>query len=126
MSQTDPSCIPSGDAQPGIPPSTLDVRRGSVALFLAAGSVLILEIAMTRVLSVMAWHHFAYVVISLALMGFGAASTFLTVTKRVAAGQFEGHRVGRYALAFCLATVLGFAASTKVHLNPSELSVYSL
>jgi hypothetical protein len=45
----------------------------SAAVFLLAMSVLLIEIALTRIFSVMTWYHFTYLIIALALMGFGAA-----------------------------------------------------
>ncbi len=102
----------------------LDTRRASVGLFLLAGSVLVLEVALTRVFSVMAWHHFAYVIISLGMLGFGAASTFLTVSKRFAGDGVDARLVCKYALAFCITTMLAFAVATKVRFHPSEMYDY--
>jgi len=48
------------------------------ALFLLAGSVLVLEVALTRVFSVMLWNHYTFLVISMALLGFGAAGSMLS------------------------------------------------
>jgi hypothetical protein len=52
-----------------------------LGLFLIAGSILSLEIALTRVFAIMMWHHLAYMVISVAMLGFGAQgpATQLTV-----------------------------------------------
>jgi len=61
-------------------------------LFLVAGSLLSLEVTLTRMFSIMIWYHFAYLIIGVALLGGGAAGTFLavrqwdaeTISKRVA------------------------------------------
>jgi hypothetical protein len=59
-------------------------RTGSVRLptyagiFTLAGSVVLLEIALTRVFAITLWHHFAYMVVAIALLGFGAAGGILT------------------------------------------------
>lgn len=92
-----------------------------MSLFLLAMSVLMLEIALTRVFSVMAWHHFAYLVISLALLGFGAASSFLTVSLRFRSKAFDEVLLARYALLFSVATVLGFASATKVRFHYRDI-----
>ncbi len=60
----------------------------SVAI-LSAG-VLAYEILLTRLLSIVQWHHFAYMIISLALLGFGASGTFLTFAGRRLAARFNG------------------------------------
>ncbi len=101
-----------------------DERRASVALFLLAMGVLVLEVTLTRIFSVMTWHHFAYLIISLALLSFGAASTFLTVSPRFAGRSVNAGLVARYALAFSLATVLCLATATKIRFYPLDAYTY--
>ncbi len=48
-----------------------------VLLFLTSASVLAYEILLMRLLSISQWHHFAYMVISMALFGFGASGAVL-------------------------------------------------
>jgi spermidine synthase len=50
-----------------------------LGVFLVALGTLLLEISFVRILSYTIWYHFAYVVISTALLGFGAAGTLLAV-----------------------------------------------
>ena len=47
----------------------------SVALISAAA--LAYEILLMRLLSIIHWHHFAYMIISVALLGYGASGTFM-------------------------------------------------
>src|SRR5262249_40892635 len=62
--------------------STMRASRSVYAgLFCVAASVLILEVALTRVLSVLLWGHYSFLVISTALLGFGAAGSWLTVAR---------------------------------------------
>jgi hypothetical protein len=53
-----------------------------IQVFLLAASVLAFELALMRVLLVASWHHFAFLVISVALLGFGAAGTVLTFFRK--------------------------------------------
>ena len=53
----------------------------SVALISA--TVLAYEILLTRIFSIVQWHHFAYMVISIALLGFGASGTFLALRSQL-------------------------------------------
>ena len=46
-------------------------------LFLLALATLLLELSLTRVLSVALWYHFGFLVISTALLGFGTSGVFL-------------------------------------------------
>jgi hypothetical protein len=58
-----------------------DINRGRLfgGVFFVALSTLLYEVSLTRMLSFTIWHHFAYVVLSTALLGFGAAGAFLAV-----------------------------------------------
>src|SRR4030095_661107 len=47
-----------------------------------SGAALANEILLTRYFAVVHWHHFATMMISLALLGFGASGTFVTVARR--------------------------------------------
>ncbi|UCC30737.1 MAG: hypothetical protein JSU86_00365 [Phycisphaerales bacterium] len=53
-------------------------RSGWVVFFVAAG-VLGFELSLMRVLLVASWHHFAFLVISIVLLGFGASGTALSL-----------------------------------------------
>ena len=56
--------------------------RTRLAVGLVSMSVLALELAMMRALSLRFWHHFAYMVISVAMLGFGASGTAITLLRR--------------------------------------------
>ena len=57
--------------------SELRPPRFSIALISAIA--LAYEVLLTRLFSIVQWHHFAYMVISIALLGFGASGTFLAL-----------------------------------------------
>ncbi len=59
---------------PGRPP------LWSVALISSAA--LSTEILLTRLFALVHWYHFAYMIIGLALLGYGASGTFLAITQR--------------------------------------------
>jgi len=46
-------------------------------IFLTTAAALTLEISLVRLLSVAQWHHFAFLVVSIALLGYGASGAFL-------------------------------------------------
>ena len=50
----------------------------SVSLLLISAAVIMYQIGLMRSLSIAKYHHFSYLVISIALLGFGASGTFLT------------------------------------------------
>ena len=53
--------------------------RDLAAVAVVSAAILALEVALMRALSISRWHHFAYLVISLALLGFGASGTWLAL-----------------------------------------------
>lgn len=53
----------------------------SVAIISA--TALAYEVLLTRLFSIVQWHHFAYMVISIALLGFGASGTFLALKSQL-------------------------------------------
>ncbi|MGH7356001.1 MAG: hypothetical protein ACRELS_15655, partial [Candidatus Rokuibacteriota bacterium] len=53
----------------------------ALALFLTTTAVLGLELLQMRLLSFMLWHHLAYMVISMALLGLGAGGVWLSVRR---------------------------------------------
>ena len=60
-------------------PSALAERVRGDCLKLAAA--LGYEILLTRLFSVIQWHHFAYMMISVAMLGYGAAGTLVHCSK---------------------------------------------
>jgi spermidine synthase len=59
----------------------------SVALISAAA--LAYEVLLMRLFSIIQWHHFAYMIISLALLGYGASGTFLALAGTSLLRRFE-------------------------------------
>lgn len=57
-------------------------RRLVWTVFFVSAGVLGYELALLRILLVASWHHFAFMVISLALLGFGASGTALALLRR--------------------------------------------
>lgn len=53
--------------------------RLSFALALLSVSVISYQLLLIQILSIIQWHHFAYMVISIAMLGFGAAGTFISL-----------------------------------------------
>src|SRR5437660_11208813 len=52
-------------------------------IFLLSLATLLLELALTRVLSVADWYHFGFLVISTALLGFGASGVTLSLSTKL-------------------------------------------
>lgn len=61
------------------PESTL---QSGIAIGLLSSSVISSQIILMQIFSITQWHHFGYMVISLAMLGFGAAGTFLAIFRK--------------------------------------------
>jgi hypothetical protein len=97
-----------------------DERYFFVAVFLVSASVLMLQIALTRVFSFTLWYHFAYVTISVALLGYGASGTLLAVFPGLA-GRDPARRLSRYATVCGLTVIVAYLAFAKLPFYPFQL-----
>ncbi len=95
-------------------------RRLFLSISLISASAIAYEILLMRLLSIVQWHHFAYMIISLALLGYGLSGTALALARR----WFERHFAGTYiasAAAFAVSTLVCFAVGQRVPFNALEI-----
>ena len=90
----------------------------SIALISAAA--LAYEILLMRIFSIIQWHHFAYMFISLALLGYGASGTFLALSRRWLKGRFLTAYVVNATL-FGIGAVICFRIAQAVPFNALEV-----
>lgn len=90
------------------------------ALALVSAGALSYEILLMRLFSIIQWHHFAYMTISLAMLGYGVSGTLLTLLRE--------HLLPRYSAAFVIcATAFGvcavgaFLLAQRLPFNPLEI-----
>lgn len=57
-------------------------RKIYLSLGLLSASLIAFQLALMQLLSAVQWNHFAYMVISIALLGFGASGTFLALARK--------------------------------------------
>jgi hypothetical protein len=86
--------------------------RELLAVAVISASVLGLQVALMRTLSISRWHHFAYLVVGLALLGFGASGTWL--------GLFSSRLLPRF-LPWCRGLTLGLAISVTFCFRLAEM-----
>ncbi|MBN1428062.1 MAG: hypothetical protein JXB07_06725, partial [Anaerolineae bacterium] len=83
------------------------VARSDAPSLLAAGllsaAMLAFELTLTRLFAVAQFYHFAFMVISMALLGSGAAGSLLTVRPQLS------RRPGLWSMGFALATLGSYA-----------------
>ena len=92
----------------------------SIAIFLISAAALGLELVLVRALSIGHWYHFSYLVISTALLGFGAGGTLITVGSRFLTKHCE-KAMWCFALALAFAVPIVFQLSQKVPFDELQL-----
>ena len=91
-----------------------------LAVGLVAGGALALEVLLTRILAIVHWHHFAGMVISLALLGYGASGSALTLLLERLRPQAPLAFAGAATL-FGLTALVSVALAQAVPFNALEL-----
>ena len=59
----------------------LNIKRISISIFLLSVSIIAYQLLLMHIFSITQWYHFAFMVISVALLGFGAAGSFIALFK---------------------------------------------
>ena len=95
-------------------------RRLYAGVFLIALATLLFEITLIRVLSFSIWYHFAYVVLSTALLGFGASGTLLAIRPSIGADNLAV-ALSRFSLASAVSAVAALGFVSLFPLHPMEV-----
>ena len=96
------------------------LRPPFVAIGMLSACVLSYEVLLTRLFSIVLWHHFAYMIISAAMLGYGASGTALTLLKDKIALNFSfAYVVAAIGVVFLMP--LSFLLAQQVPFNPLEL-----
>jgi spermidine synthase len=103
-------------------PAQASERPVYVGVFLVSAAVLLLQIALTRIFSFTIWYHFAYVTISVALLGYGASGAFLAIFPG-ASGATPARRLPLYALVCGVSIVMGLVVFAELPFHPFQVRV---
>ena len=96
------------------------MRRLLIAIFLVSTAAIAYEILLMRLLSIVQWHHFAWMIISLALLGYGVSGTVIALSRNFLVPRFETS-FSLAALLFSMAMVLCMALGQRVPFNALEV-----
>ncbi len=100
--------------------NTHESRPPLTAIFLLSAVALAYEVLLVRLFSVIQWHHFAFMVISLALLGYGASGSLLTVMR----GRLMAHYHAAFLLnaaLFGVTAIACFIAAQRMPFNALEI-----
>ena len=89
------------------------------AIFILSAATLGYEILLLRLFSIVLWHNYAYIIISIALLGIGASGTFLFFTRRWLEKHFTVTFI-TFAIAFSFLSIICFSIAQRIPFNPLE------
>lgn len=91
-----------------------------LTILLISAMALAYEILLMRLFSIVQYHHFAYMIISLALLGYGASGTFLFFTRNYLLRRFPAAVIINIIL-FGITAVACFLGGQRLLINPDEI-----
>lgn len=91
-----------------------------VAVAIISASALAYEILLMRLFSIIQWHHFAYMIISLALLGYGISGVFLALNRDRLTQSFPSAIMANMLL-FSLSAPVCFLLAQQIPFNPAEI-----
>ncbi|MGD2247302.1 MAG: hypothetical protein PVF58_02775 [Candidatus Methanofastidiosia archaeon] len=94
------------------------MRSDYAGIFFISAGALLLEIALTRIFSVSRWYHFAFMVVSIALLGFAASGSFLNLVPTIKSNKYA---LFVSSLAFSLSVIISFYISDKIEMDPYKI-----
>ena len=95
-------------------------RPPYISVLLVSACALAYEILLMRLFSIIQWHHFAYMIIALALLGYGISGAMVVIFQQRLLRYFNTFYIGAIAL-FALSAVLCFARSQQIPFNAEEI-----
>ncbi len=103
--------------------ATQSLSRAGIffAVALLAAGILGYEILLARLLAIVHWHHFAYMIIAVALLGFGAAGSLVAIFQTPLLARFRW-AFGGAALGFGAGAPLAFALAQSLPFNALEIA----
>ena len=91
-----------------------------IGVFLVAMAVLSLEVILTRIFSFSIWYHFAYLTISMALLGFGSSGAVLAAYPQILA-KGRNRLLVIVSLVSCCAIILALLVFSRYPLQPGTM-----
>ena len=95
-------------------------RPPLIAIFVLSAAALAYEVLLVRLFSVIQWHHFAFMVISIALLGYGASGSLITVFQRTLVARYHGMFPLNAAL-FGVSSIACFITVQRLPFNALEI-----
>ncbi|MBI3813935.1 MAG: hypothetical protein HY279_05645 [Nitrospinae bacterium] len=92
-----------------------------IGIYLISFSTLLFEISLTRVFSIAQWYHFAFMVVSMALLGYGASGSFLMLFPSIL--KKDTYSVlSNGALFFSISSLLSYIITNHIAFDPVKIA----
>ncbi|KAF0216003.1 MAG: hypothetical protein FD174_3896 [Geobacteraceae bacterium] len=89
-----------------------------IIIFLSSFASLAFEVALTRIFSVSLWYHFAFMIISIAMLGFAASGTVLSLYPRLKNPSL----IGNFALLLGICITVSYLIANRIPFDPVRLA----
>lgn len=96
--------------------------KHKIGLLLVSLSVLMLEFTLIRVLSVSLWYHFAFMIISIALLGLGISGVTIILSKWINKAEINSF-LAITSFAYSVSIIISFVAINRIPFDPFSLFV---
>ena len=91
-----------------------------LSIFILSASALAYEVLLIRLFSIVHWHHFAFMVISIALLGYGVSGSLITVFRRWLLDNYNRVFIAN-TLLFGLSSIACFIVVQQLPFNTLEI-----
>jgi hypothetical protein len=93
-------------------------RKTALTIFLCSLASLAYEVVLTRIFSISLWYHYAFMVISIAMLGFAASGTVVSIFP----GLKRGNLIRAYALLLGIAIPFSHLLANQASFDPVQLA----
>lgn len=91
-----------------------------LGIFFISVATLLLEISLTRIFSVSLWYNFAFMIISIAFLGFGFAGSILAI-KPIMEKNFEKN-LSLFSIIFSFSVIISFILTQQIPFDPFKIT----
>src|SRR5215210_9156684 len=92
-------------------------RQDLIAVACTSGSLLMTELALTRIFSVVMYYHFAFLAISIALFGLSASGVYAYLFRARLDAQAAGRLLARQSIVYAICTIVALFALVRLRVG---------
>src|SRR4051812_46996269 len=97
--------------------ASMPPRRDLIAVSCVSGTLLMIELALTRIFSVVMYYHFAFLAISIALFGLSASGVFAYLFRRRLDAHPTSRLLARQSIVYALCTIVSLFVLVRLRVG---------